>query len=312
MNGCETSTMPKRSRTRSRGRRRTSRRPRSSSKTGLRPNPKKKKSSYNLSTATLCDCLFNPEPAGWLDRALYYDKRLTCWLRDQGLRLFLYLLLRAMELSGDGVCLISTAAATYLLPKKKLTPEVRMFFFNLLGAFIVDLVIVTVIKYYVRLWHQSSSCQPHSVTFDLENSTRPILVVTFFTMYLPMWKDQAANVWLPFFRRLVSNKVGLDIQDEGVQLANLLVSIITWLVFSWAVSTTSSRIILGRHFFFDVLVGCLVGILETLLYSKFLVIPDKVSEGIHNYLIFFFGNIENHVRFLFSNCKFHIENLVKR
>lgn len=217
-----------------------------------------------------------------------------------------YLWLRVLEFSGDGICLIPAAAVAYLLPKENLTPEVRAFFFNLLGAFIVDLVLVTVIESYVCR-AQPLYYQPNVITEDAEpwsfpshHSTRALMVVTFFTMYLPMWKEQAVNVWLPFFRRLLSNEV--NILDEGAPMVgNLLVSIITWFVYSWAVATTSSRIILGRHFFFDVLVGCVVGILESTLYNRFFVIPDEVSEGVHNCIFSFFVSIKDAIVKLFCN-----------
>lgn len=238
-------------------------------------------------------------------------------MHQQGLQLFFYMFLRILEFSGDGVFLIPAAAATYLLPKGKLNPEVRMFFFNLLGAFVVDLVIVTLIKNCVRRRRPAYS-HPHLITAEVDycsfpsgHSTRALMVVTFFTMYLPMWRVQAAHVWLPFLKRVLSNEV--NILDEGVAMVeNFLVSVVTWLVFSWAVATTSSRIILGRHFFFDVLVGCFVGTLESILYNNFLIIPPEVSEAVHAYISSFFGIIEMIIGRVFSGTGYYIQKLTMR
>jgi membrane-associated phospholipid phosphatase len=297
--------MPK-IRPRSRGRSRGRRGPRLSSKSGLRSIPKE--ANPNCASSSPPPCQNKPE--GWLDWLRDHDMRFSWWMQEQGLRIFFYLWLRILEFSGNGICLIPAAAAAYLLPKESLTPEVRTFFFNLLGAFVVDLILVTLIKYYVCR-ARPLYCGRHITTVEAEpwsfpsnHSTRALMVVTFFTMYLPMWKEQAVNVWLPFFRRLLSNEV--SILDDGVHtLSNVLVSIITWLVYSWAVATTSSRIILGRHFFFDVLVGCVVGILEGALYNRFLVIPAEVSEGVHNYIFLFFASIRDAVMKFFNNSSFH-------
>lgn len=238
-------------------------------------------------------------------------------MHEQGLQFFFYTILRILEFSGDGLFLIPAAAATYMLPKGKLNAEVRMFFFNLLGAFIVDLVIVTLIKNYVRR-RRPVYCHAHGITEEVEywsfpsgHSTRALMVVTFFTMYLHMWRVQASDVWLPFLKRVLSNEV--NILDEGVpMLENFLVSVVTWLVFSWAVATTSSRIILGRHFFFDVLVGCLVGILESILYNNFLVIPPAVSEAVHAYISSFFGTIEMVLGRIFRGASLYIQSWTTR
>jgi len=233
-------------------------------------------------------------------------------MHEHGLHLVFCSLLRVLEFSGDGIFLIPAAAATYLLPLGKLTQEVRMFFFNLFGAFILDLIIVMVIKNYVRRHRPHyCTCREEYWSFPSGHSTRALLVVTFFTMYMPMWRVQAANVWLPFLRRLLSNRV--NILDEGVpMLENFLVSVVTWLVFSWAVATTSSRIILGRHFFFDVLIGCFVGTLESVLYNNFFVIPREVSLAVHGYISSFFGAIEDAVWRLFNDVGFYIEGWTKR
>lgn len=49
----------------------------------------------------------------------------------------------------------------------------------------------------------------------------------------------------------------------------------------WAISTASSRVFLGRHYFLDVVAGCLLGVLETAILVSFLWVPEKSSSGFH-------------------------------
>lgn len=226
--------------------------------------------------------------------------------------MFIHILLQGLEFSGDSTFLIPAAAATYLLPPALLTPEVRVFFFDLFGAFILDLIIVAIIKNVVKRHHPDYClCEQQYWSFPSGHSTRALMIVTFFTMYIPMWKEQAATVWLPFLRRLLKNQV--NVLEEGVpMMENFLVSLVGWIVFSWAVATTSSRILLGHHFFFDVLIGCVVGVLESVLYTKFLVIPPEVTLAVHGYISSFFGGIEDAVWRFFNNVTFYIERLTTR
>ncbi|KAG0566201.1 hypothetical protein M758_7G042100 [Ceratodon purpureus] len=291
--------------------------PRLSSKSTSRSKPKKTK--LTCAASSLPPCQNKPEI--WLGCLLDHKMKFPGWIQVQGLRMFFYLWLRILEFSGDGICLIPAAAVAYLLPKKNLTPEVRTFFFNLLGAFIVDLILVTLIKYFIcraRPRARPLYGEPNIITVEAEpwsfpsnHSTRALMVVTFFTMYLPLWKEQTVNVWLPFFRKLLINEVNL-LEDGVHMLSNLLVSIITWLVYSWAIATISSQIILGRHFFFDVLIGCMVGILEGTLYNSFFVIPAEVSEGVHDYIFSLVASVWDGIMKFFNIGSFHLENLANR
>lgn len=76
--------------------------------------------------------------ASLLDHVVEFDRKFSAWVHEHGLGIFFYVFLRTLEFSGDGVFLIPCAAATFLAPKSKLTPELRMFFFNLFMAFLFD------------------------------------------------------------------------------------------------------------------------------------------------------------------------------
>lgn len=56
------------------------------------------------------------------------------------------------------------------------------------------------------------------------------------------------------------------IPGDGLRVAAILVLV----VHVWAAMTAFSRVLLGRHFFFDVLAGACLGILEGLVAFRFL------------------------------------------
>lgn len=233
-----------------------------------------------------------------LDRVVEYDRKFSAWVHEQGLGIFFYVFLRTLEFSGDGVFLIPCAAATFVAPKAKLTPEVRMFFFNLFMAFLFDLIVVSIIKKIVRrprpVYNRNHfmTVQVDHWSFPSGHSTRALLVVTMFGLYMPMWKDQCHRIWLPYLQQQLENSVVFD--KEFVPGAeSMLIGLIGSTVTGWAVATTSSRIILGRHFFCDVVAGSLLGVVEAFFAYYFLAIPGGTSEEIFRRINGVFAWIES-------------------
>jgi len=113
-----------------------------------------------------------------------------------------------------------------------------------------------------------------------------------FGLYIPMWRDQSHRIWLPFIQQILKDRI--DILTKFVPTAeNILISFIGSTVTAWAVATTSSRIILGRHFFCDVVAGSLLGVFEAFFAYYFLAIPIETSEAIHGYINGIFATIED-------------------
>jgi membrane-associated phospholipid phosphatase len=257
-----------------------------------------------------------PQPS-LLDRIVEFDKRFSAWVHEQGLGLFFYVFLRTLEFSGDGVFLIPCAAATFLAPTPKLTPQLRMFFFNLFMGFLFDLIFVSIIKKIVRRPRPSynrghfKTVQVDHWSFPSGHSTRALMVVTFFWLYLPMWRDQSARIWMPFVISKLERHI--IILDEFVPTAeNLLINIIAWVVTTWAIATTTSRIILGRHFFCDVIAGSLLGVFESFFAHYLLYIPGEVSEYVHQVINEAFGWLEDEAWKLFHGRNFTIERISSR
>lgn len=252
-----------------------------------------------------------------LDHVVEFDRKFSAWVHEHGLGIFFYVFLRTLEFSGDGVFLIPCAAATFVAPKPKLTPEVRMFFFNLFMAFVFDLIFVSIIKKIVRrprpVYNRNHfmTVQVDHWSFPSGHSTRALMVVTMFGLYIPMWRDQSHRVWLPFLQEALRNRI--DILPEFVPTAEaILISVIGSAVTGWAVATTSSRIILGRHFFCDVVAGSLLGIFEAFFAYYFLAIPIATSEEIHRRINGVFAWVETSAWRLVHGRNFLIHEMSSR
>lgn len=234
----------------------------------------------------------------FLHQIVELDRRFSAWVHEQGLGLFFYLFLRTLEFSGDGVFLIPCAAATFLAPKPKLTPEIRMFFFNLFMAFLFDLIFVSIIKNIVRrprpVYNRNHfmTVQVDHWSFPSGHSTRALLVVTMFGLYIPLWRDQSHRIWLPYLQQKLDKRIVI-VKEFEPTAESILISLIGSTVTGWAVATTSSRIILGRHFFCDVVAGSLLGIVEAFFAYYFLAIPTETSQAVFMLINGVFAWIEN-------------------
>jgi membrane-associated phospholipid phosphatase len=252
-----------------------------------------------------------------LGRLVDFDHRVSAWVHEQGLGIFFYVFLRTLEFSGDSVFLIPCAAAAFLAPPQRLTPEVRMFFFNLFMTFIFDLIFVSIVKKMVRRPRPAynrahfRALQVDHWSFPSGHSTRALITTTLFALYLPMWKDQARRIWTPFLVNQLKGHV-IILKHAMPTAESLLVSAIALTITAWAVATTTSRIILGRHFLCDVLAGSVIGIGEALFAHRYLFIPMKTSEYIHSAVNQSFAWIEDSIYNSFHSRTFVITHVKPR
>jgi membrane-associated phospholipid phosphatase len=264
-----------------------------------------------------CHNLQLMKPRNLLERIVGFDKRFSLWVHEQGLGLFFYVFLRTLEFSADGVFLIPCTAATFLAPRAKLTPELRAFFFNLFMAFQFDLIFVSIVKQIVRRPRPEYN-RGHFIniavdrwSFPSGHSTRALMGLTFFWLYIPMWQDQAERVWVPFLVDKMQDRV-IFLDRFLPTLQQLLISGIAWVVHSWAFATTTSRIILGRHFFCDVMAGSLLGVSESIFAHYLLAVPGETVEYIHQLINGFFANMESFAWRIFHERPFSVHDLTIR
>lgn len=231
--------------------------------------------------------------------------------------MFFYVLLRVLEFSGDGMFLIPCAAATFLAPKQKLTPEVRMFFFNLFTTFIFDLIFVSILKKMVRRPRPSYNhahflaLQVDHWSFPSGHSTRALITTTLFRLYLPVWRDQARRIWMPFVAKEVLDYV-LIFKGSFYLGENFLIYVLEGVIIFWALATTTSRIILGRHFLCDVLAGSLIGVGEAMFSHRFLFIPLRTCEYVHTVVNRQFAWAEDSVYKMTSSRNFVVSQVKKK
>ena len=252
-----------------------------------------------------------------LETLVSFDHRVSAWVHEQGLRIFFYVFLRTLEFSGDGVFLIPCAAATFLAPTQKLTPEVRMFFFNLLMTFIFDLIFVSIIKKIVRRPRPAYNrghfriLQVDHWSFPSGHSTRALITITLFGLYLPMWKDQSRRIWMPYIVEQLRGHV-IILKGSVHLVEDILINAIVSVLTLWTLATTTSRIILGRHFLCDVLAGSLIGIGEAIFAHHYLFIPMRTSEYLHSVINRKFAWIEDSVYTAFHGKNFVVTQLKPR
>lgn len=252
-----------------------------------------------------------------LKHIVAFDRKFSAWVHEHGLGMFFYVFLRSLEFSGDGLFLITCAAATYVAPKSKLTPEVRIFFFNLFMAYVFDMIFVSIVKKIVRrprpVYNRNHflTMQVDHWSFPSGHSTRALLVYTTFWLYIPMWRDQSHRSWLPYLQQKLERRV--NILNEFVPTAEaILINLIASIVTGWAIATMSSRIILGRHFFCDVVAGALLGVIEAVFAYYFLTIPIGTSEAVHRKITGAFGWVENSTSQIFHGKKLLVHEMAKR
>lgn len=132
---------------------------------------------------------------------------------------------------------------------------VREIIFNILVALVLDIVFVAVIKAFVRRQRPPNNSADMFATISIDNYSFP--------------SGHASRATMIAF---------------VVYAKDFLGAFVSWLVTTWAVSVSVSRVLLGRHHVGDVIVGVILGIIE----SKIVENIWFNSESTHNILQFFF------------------------
>lgn len=118
---------------------------------------------------------------------------------------------------------------------------------NMLVGLLLDIVIVSLLKAYVRRRRPMPATDtlvigPDKFSFPSGHATRAFYVLVFFTKLFPL-------------------------------------SIIFWMpITAWAVSVVLSRLILKRHYLLDVVAGSIIGILEALFLGLIWIGDDSAAS----------------------------------
>eukprot|EP00850_Spirogloea_muscicola_P003137 SM000012S25399 [mRNA] locus=s12:814352:819161:- [translate_table: standard] len=183
--------------------------------------------------------------------------------------------LRALEVSGDGRFWIPAPLAIWLAPQSpRLPPRLRWFAFLTFAAYLVDLAVIGVIKALdplLQLLPEPKAVQTRRNRRSL--SPRP-----------PATHPTPSHLLAPAGHNVVVSVDKWSFPSGHASRTILTASLcfLQWpllaamlpppldgpLVFVfatiWAVSTSTSRVLLGRHYFLDVIAGALLGVAEAL------------------------------------------------
>ncbi|XP_046456224.1 phospholipid phosphatase 6-like [Daphnia pulex] len=160
-----------------------------------------------------------------------------------------------MEISGSGYIWLPVCAILYFM--HPFVP--KQLPINLIMAFVLDIVVIGLLKAFARRRRPPTrnpdffkSIGPDQFSFPSGHASRTILIAFIFSLINP------------FF-------------DIGY--LNFGVSLLLW---GWSLTVCLSRILNGRHYLFDVLVGATIGFVEGYLVSFLWMSPER-AENILNF-----------------------------
>ncbi|XP_043716709.1 probable lipid phosphate phosphatase beta [Telopea speciosissima] len=172
--------------------------------------------------------------------------------------------LKTLEISGDGRFWFPIPVALFFSPVASKSNQLGSILIGLFIGFLLDLALVGLIKYLIRRprpvynkgMHLTVSVDHWS--FPSGHSSRVSFIAAF--LYFSAASIGEALVQLTASGdEFVSRWI--DSESKTIQLFILAVCL-------WSAATSVSRILLGRHFVFDVTAGACLGVLEALIVIK--------------------------------------------
>ncbi|VFQ70753.1 unnamed protein product [Cuscuta campestris] len=198
-----------------------------------------------------------PPPSQLLRRLIDFDTELSLRLYTLAHPILPYSLLKSLEISGDGRLFFPVVISLLLT-----TTAATAFLINLLLAAVLDLALIGLLKHLIRrprpVYNQNMflSFSVDHWSFPSGHSSRVFFIATMF--YLSPDLVQRSLIEAGY-----GSYLGQFVHIVG----------------AWAVITSGSRVLLGRHFVLDVVAGACLGVLE----------------GIFSFQIFNYGNLMSFV-----------------
>ncbi|CAH9137433.1 unnamed protein product [Cuscuta epithymum] len=177
-----------------------------------------------------------------LRRVIVLDSELSLRLYSIARPIIPYYLLKALEISGDGRLFFPVIISLLLT-----TSAAGAFLINLLLAALLDLALIGLIKHIIQRprpvynKNMSLSFAVDHWSFPSGHSSRVFFIATMF------------------------------------YLSSHLMPTLIYVVGLWAIATSGSRVLLGRHFVLDVVAGACVGVLEGMFAFRFLRFENLTS-----------------------------------
>ncbi|KAH7545289.1 probable lipid phosphate phosphatase beta [Ziziphus jujuba] len=172
-----------------------------------------------------------------------------------------------LELSADFRLFFPVSVALLLAQIPNSTATLRPFLSPLILGLLLDLALVGLIKVLVRRSRPVYN-KDMNVAVSVDHFSFPSGHASrvCFVAYLVHLSAASAIVDILVTFRSNSRFVDRWIAADEVKAVNFLVAV----VWGWAVSTSVSRVLLGRHFVSDVFAGSCLGVLEALFAFRFL------------------------------------------
>lgn len=204
-------------------------------------------------TGTMVSMSSPPSPApSLLRRIVDFDTAISLRLYTLTHPILPYYFLKTLEISGDGFLFFPLVLSLLLYPLAfSDTKNSNIFLINLLLGGILDLIVIGPLKHLIRrprpVYNKNMflSFAVDHWSFPSGHSSRVSMIATLFYLSSDF------------------------IRDVLIQLKyDLFVDYLMLIVIGWAATTSCSRVLLGRHFVFDVIAGVLLGILEGLFVFR--------------------------------------------
>ncbi|XP_060207315.1 probable lipid phosphate phosphatase beta [Lycium barbarum] len=190
-------------------------------------------------------------PPSFLRRMIDLDTAISHRIYTLTQPILPYYFLKTLEISGDGFLFFPIILSLLLYPlafSNNNTNSNNIFLINLLLGGILDLIVIGPLKHLIRrprpVYNKNMfvSFSVDHWSFPSGHSSRVSMIATLFYLKSDFVKDV-----------LVQLKY------------DLFVDYLMLIVIGWAATTSFSRVLLGRHFVFDVVVGVLLGVGEGML-----------------------------------------------
>lgn len=206
----------------------------------------------------------NPPPSpSFLRRLIQIDTAVSLHLHNSAQPYLPRSILKALEISGDGRLFFPIAISLYLSPL--ISPNLSLlclhtFLADLLIGAVADLLVIGLIKHLVRRprpiynKHMSIAFAVDHWSFPSGHSSRVCFIAALFYLSCPKINDLLVQ--------LESLGTELFVLKEG--------NVVIYFVGVWAIGTSVSRVLLGRHYVFDVIVGACLGVLEAFFVFNYL------------------------------------------
>ncbi|KAK9668317.1 hypothetical protein RND81_13G051000 [Saponaria officinalis] len=174
--------------------------------------------------------------------------------------------LKLLELTGDGRLWFPLTLSLFLSPLSLHAPPLYSLSLSLLAGLVTDIIAVGLLKHLVRRRRPSHNNHPMPShlpvdrwSFPSGHASRVLFIATFFDLEIDTIRGGIDQVLVrdpEILRRWIGDREVVAYFVGGF-----------W---AWAVVTAVSRVLLGRHYVIDVVVGSLVGVINALFVHHFL------------------------------------------